>query len=87
MCQRPPSTSPPTRQEEGDSGTVLGRSWPVVVPVPWAARGLLVEVGHTTRPGDPPGGRHRQPRAVHKYWARLTRVATVRLGLRLWTSL
>ena len=52
-CQRPPSTSPPTRGQKGDSGTVLGSSWPIVVPVPWAAWGLLVEVGHTTRPVDP----------------------------------
>ena len=48
------------------TGTCQRCCWSYVVPGRWPDRGLLVEVGHTTRPVDPTG-----PRAVWKYWARL----------------
>ena len=35
----------------------------------WEAR--VVSGGYTAHPVDPPGGDHRQPRAVDKYWARM----------------
>ena len=56
----------------GDHGTRQGCHWSHVVPRPWTTWGLLVAVGFAPCPVAPTGGDHRQPRAVHKYWAQLT---------------
>ena len=44
-----------------------GRTW---FQVQGNTEGLLVDGGRTPRPVGPPGGIHRQPRAVFKYWRR-----------------
>ena len=72
------------QEEEGDSGTVLGRSWPHVFPVLWATVDLLVGCGAHVTPSGTPQWDSRQPRAVHKYWARMTWCTA---GRQVWTTL
>ena len=55
-----------------DHGTVRGHCRPHVVlalTAGWEVH--VVAGGYKPPPGDPPGGDHRQPRAVFQYWARM----------------
>ena len=66
----------------GCAVTALGCSWLRMVPLLGTKGALLVAVWHTAYPVDPPGGTHRQPRAVYKYWPGMRRS-----WRRLWMSL
>ena len=79
-CRCLPRLRHPADVVVGCAVTALGRRWLRMVPLLRAQGSPLVEVGYATHPVDSPGGTHRQPRAVYKYWARL------RFGS-LWTSL
>ena len=54
-------------------GTCLRCQWPgLVTHLGSHGTNLLVVPGHRPHPVETPVGDHRQPRAVYKYWARVT---------------